>query len=133
MSAERKPLDLDSLRGHTPGPRCVVAGKRATRLRVEADGVTVATVECASANCDEAKAEAALIAAAPDLLAELTERRAKDALVAELVEASAILDREINDATDCLDIETAMSSNGVSNARDRLSAALAALRGRDGV
>lgn len=63
---------------------------------------------------------------------ELTERRAKDALVAELVEAACGIENELMEATDCIDVEAAMCSNGVSNARDRLSAALAALRGKDG-
>ncbi len=104
MSTER--IDVEALRGHTPGPWYVEAGsgqyaRRAGSLGREimvsanvvedryGDGhftkrrISPALVFTNSAKRDAANA--ALIAAAPDLLAEVIERRARDAAVAELV------------------------------------------------
>lgn len=83
MSVERK--FLDAMLGHTPGPWSYkddghqYVGKGAYSLRFRVPAIRAKLHGC--------EADARLIAAAPDLLAEVMERRAKDAAVAELMEA----------------------------------------------
>ena len=88
MSTER--IDVEALRGHTPGPwsicdvplnECWFAGVTIGA----AAGVRVADTCVLNAHHD---VDGKLIAAAPALLAEVIERRARDAAVAELVAAS---------------------------------------------
>lgn len=103
MTDQRKPVDLESLRGHTPGPWKVSVTPRNTRIRVvnPEDGTPVATVDCASANTQEAKQTAALIAASEAMLAELTERRARDEAVRELVDAATWAEKWMRDDGRC--------------------------------
>lgn len=71
------PVDLESLRGHTPGP-----WEEGTIAHVYSRGMDNVALPF-----EQRRANSRLISAAPALLAELTERRAHDAKVAELVEA----------------------------------------------
>lgn len=127
MSADRKLTDaeLDALRWHTPGPwRMNTAGTGTPGGKVTideyyvysphvVDDVAIASEIVDPITCKPNPANAALIAYAPDLLAEVIERRAKDAAVAELIEAA-------KDCTgDCV----------WSKEQNRLIAALAAVRG----
>jgi hypothetical protein len=77
------PIDLEALRGHTPGPwKASVDGFPC----VEADGVRdLALCNAASLPRAEREANVRLITASPAMLAELTTRRARDAEVAALV------------------------------------------------
>jgi hypothetical protein len=92
----KEPIDLAQFEGHTAGPWKVDSFAGTT---VWSDngvaGSIIAT--CPSKgdpfayHRDNIVSNARLIAAAPALLAELRERRAKDAAVRELVEACALL------------------------------------------
>lgn len=106
MSTER--IDVEALRGHTPGPwsletvatsigSCHKIGpfpggmaRREAHACVYADGIRIGIDENIP-RAQELASNARLIAAAPALLAEVIERRARDAAVAELVEASRSL------------------------------------------
>lgn len=107
-------VDVEALRGHTPGPwtHCpddnIITADKAPRMVLiewQARSKHVSIVE--------RDANARLIAAAPDLLREVIERRARDAQVAELVEAA----------------ERAVKYGIGMKANDRLRTALSAIRG----
>ena len=92
MSTER--IDVEALRGHTPGPWLVRIGDEWTNSIVTDHGElpdgSRNQWEVASYNLrrDEGRVNARLIAAAPSLLAEVIERRARDAeLIADLRQA----------------------------------------------
>lgn len=93
MSTER--IDVEALRGHTPGPWLVRIGDEWTNSIVTDHGElpdgSRNQWEVASYNLrrDEGRVNARLIASAPALLAEVIERRARDAAVAELVAAAS--------------------------------------------
>lgn len=112
MSAERK-VDVEALRGHTPGPWAERDGAiYGVETRATHGGRTCEEVGHDPHDCgplvfatvdqslladikrgfwddveDTAKVDLALCAAAPDLFAEVIERRARDAAVAELIDA----------------------------------------------
>jgi hypothetical protein len=110
------PIDLDALRGHTPGPWEWVEGTRGPRLSTPDRGklIVMDFVRCGMQGAQPRFArwdgigegsprtrmggiltkgtdhpDARLIAAAPALLAELTARRARDAEVGALVDAAS--------------------------------------------
>jgi len=91
VSTER--IDVEALRGHTPGPWKWWDSCSFRRLSHEGDGDVLAPVVQQSdghpdvhfRNGGYTGPDARLIAAAPALLAEVIERRARDAAVAELV------------------------------------------------
>lgn len=95
LSETVKEIDLEALRGHTAGPWEVGVKGNGAPGYVYCDnalGSAVAIVYGAPLlhsvfSRAEEEANARLIAAAPDLLAELTTRRARDAEVEALVKA----------------------------------------------
>jgi hypothetical protein len=96
-----KEIDLDALRGHTPGPWTWWTSCSFRRLSARGDGDVLCAVTQSDGHPDVflknggwEGPDGLLIAAAPDLFsecerlrAELTARRARDAEVAELVAA----------------------------------------------
>lgn len=130
--------ELEALRGHTPGETwnlrphgVIVAGvfHRYTNGAAQSQ-IACVTILANSAAADpsaERDANARLMHAAPALLAEVVERRAKDAAVAELVEAVSDLLASHPAAVTypdgpCIEKQT----------RKELAAALAAVRGGEG-
>lgn len=118
-----KPVDVDALRGHTPGPWRVDF----TTREAVVDAPCGRILYCVSSALDDhVDADARLIAAAPALLAEVIERRARDAKVAQLVESAELMRANFRCV---LSVNCKADVEFIDKQTEAFDAALAALRG----